>query len=131
MKSKCCYSDVFIKEKSGQKCVYCKSCDKFIKNANKDDLREIEANMVKAFDGVLNKPIPNNTLDVDKMRETIHYYEDSINTLIKIINKEVESEYINLPKSNDDAIRKSSKFYEMERIRYTLEDIINREFEIH
>ena len=37
MKSKCCNSDVFIKEKSGQKCVYCKSCGKFIKNANKDD----------------------------------------------------------------------------------------------
>lgn len=131
MKSKCCNSDVFIKEKSGQKCVYCKSCGKFIKNANKDDLREIEASMVKAFDGVLNRPLLIDPLNVDKMRETIQYYEDSINKLIKIINKEVESEYLNLPKSTDDAIRKSSKCYEMERIRYTLEDIMNREFRLN
>ena len=130
MKSKCCNADVFIKEKSGQKCVYCKSCGKFVKNANKDDLREIEANMVKAFDGVLNRQTPNDPLNVDKMREEIQYYKDSINKLIRIINHQVEDEYDKIPLSSEDAIRKSSKCYELERVRYTLEDILERKLEL-
>ena len=130
MKSKCCNADVFIKEKSGQKCVYCKSCGKFVKNANKDDLIEIEANIIKAFDGVLNRPIPNDPLNVDKMREEIQYYKDSINKLIRMINHTVEDEYDKIPLSSEDAIRKSSKCYELERVRYTLEDILERELEL-
>ena len=130
MKSKCCNADVFIKEKSGQKCVYCKSCGKFVKNANKDDLREIEANMVKAFDRVLNRPISIDPLNVDKIREEIQYYKDSISKLISMINHQVEDEYDKMPLSSEDAIRKSSKCYELDRVRYTLEDILERKLEL-
>lgn len=128
MKSKCCNSDVFIKEKSGQKCVYCKSCGKFVKNANKDDLREIEENMVKESRSLFdNHSQVSQFIDVDKLLEEIQYYKDSINKLISIIDKQVECEDNKAPLSSDDTIRKLSKVYELERVKYTLEEILNRE----
>lgn len=109
MKSKCCNSDVFIKEKSGQKCVYCKSCGKFIKNANKDDLREIEAN--------------NSEVEPINSKYTIMIME--LQNLINAINKTVNEEDNNFPKSDLDAIRKSSKVYELERVKWSLLNILD------
>ena len=109
MKSKCCNSDVFIKEKSGQKCVYCKSCGKFVKNANKDDLREIEANNSEV------EPINN--------KYTIMMME--LQNLINAINQTIKEEDDNFPKSDLDAIRKSSKIYELERVKWSLLNILD------
>ncbi len=44
LKSSCCNADVVRKDKSGQACLYCSKCGKWIKNANKDDLRALENN---------------------------------------------------------------------------------------
>ena len=109
MKSKCCNSDVFIKEKSGQKCVYCKSCGKFVKNANKDDLREIEAN--------------NSEVEPTNNKYTIMIME--LQNLINAINKTIKDEDDNFPKSDLDAIRKSSKVYELERVKWSLLNILD------
>ena len=108
MKSKCCNSDVFIKEKSGQKCVYCKSCGKFVKNANKDDLREIGANSPEVV------PINN--------KYTIMMME--LQNLINAIKKTIDDEDDKFPKSDLDAIRKSSKVYELERVKWSLSNIL-------
>ena len=88
----------------------CKSCGKFVKNANKDDLREIEASNSEV------EPINN--------KYTIMIME--LQNLINAINKTVNEEDNNFPKSDLDAIRKSSKVYELERVKYTLEEILNR-----
>ena len=108
MKSKCCNSDVFIKEKGGQKCVYCKSCGKFVKNANKDDLREIESNNSEA------EPI--------NSKYTIMMME--LQNLINAIKKTIDDEDDKFPKSDLDAIRKSSKVYELERVKWSLSNIL-------
>ena len=108
MKSKCCNSDVFIKEKSGQKCVYCKSCGKFVKNANKDDLREIEVN--------------NSEVEPINSKYTIMMME--LQNLINAIDKTVEAEDGRFSKSDLDAIRKSSKIYELERVKWSLSNIL-------
>ena len=109
MKSKCCNSDVFIKEKNGQKCVYCKSCGKFVKNANKDDLREIEANKSEV------EPI--------NAKYTIMFME--LQRLLDTIDRAIEDEDDMFPKSDMDAIRKSSKVYELDRVRRSIQNILN------
>ena len=114
MKSKCCNSNVFIKEKSGQKCVYCRECGKFVKNANKEDLRLIEEN----------------NITTGEISHVEFKMVNEIKRFIEAIDKSVEFEYNVLPISLEDAMRKNSKCYELDRVKYSLENIImGREFD--
>lgn len=108
MKSKCCNADVFMKEKSGQICVYCKSCGKFVKNANKDDLREIEAN----------------SSEIEPINVKYSIMMTELQNLINTIDKTIETEDGLSPKTDSDAIRKSSKLYELERVKWSLSNIL-------
>ena len=115
MKSNCCQADVYIKEKSGQKCIYCSKCGKYIKNANKNDLIAIEA--AKNF-------FENTSSKNNDINDSSSYYYERLQMLVKLLNEELDEETKKPPISNEDAIRKASKVYELSAMRYTLEDIL-------
>lgn len=132
MKSKCCNSSIHTETKGTQIGIYCDKCGKWQKWANKDDLRVIENDKVKPIDLSITyttqPPIPNGQINITELQNKISYYEDSIRKLIKLINKEVDVEFDKMPKSTEDAIRKSSYTMGLDRTRYTLEDILNGEW---
>ena len=126
MKSKCCDSSVHTETKGSQIGIYCDKCGKWQKWANKDDLRVIEYDKVKPVDLSVNyttqPPISSGQINITELQNKISYYEDSIIKLIKFINKEVESEFEKMPKSPEDAIRKSSYTMGLDKVRYSLEE---------
>lgn len=99
MKSTCCNAKLIIKEKSGQKCLYCSTCGKWIKNANKDDLLALE----------------------NEETDTI----EQIKKFIATIDSKIELEYAALPTTHDDGIRKSTNVSTLYWVTETLRAIIN------
>lgn len=124
MKSKCCESAVHTEVKGSQTGIYCNKCGKWLKWASKDDLRAIEINKVKPFTGELERPHTTDPFNIDKLKEEIKYYKDSIKRMMFDIDKTIEHEYDVVPLSPEDAIRKSSKCYELERVKFSLEQIL-------
>ena len=53
MKSECCNADVFAIKKGNQVGIYCSSCGKWIKWANKNERRLIGAGMIPLKEGDL------------------------------------------------------------------------------
>ena len=109
MKSKCCNSDVFIKVKNGQNLIYCKSCGQYIKNANKDDLRSIE---MSESSSIKQTSDMSDSLIIAELKAFISSIEYTI---------KVEDDVI--ARSNIDMVRKTSKIFELERVRRSLINI--------
>lgn len=108
IKSKCCNDNVFVKIKGSQTGLYCSSCGKWVKWANKDDINLISESKERVYLG---------KIDIEPLKE--------IKCLIDKIEEQIELEDKNLPKSDIDAVRKSSKVYELSRVKFSLENILN------
>ena len=118
-KCKCGNTTKFFTETKGSNIgLYCKECGKWIKWLNKDEDRLF--NLKQGFKQELNK------VDLEKpFDDCTKDYKSLIEKLIKNINYEVEREFDKEPISTEDAIRKSAYTYGLDKVRLSLENMIN------
>lgn len=102
--TKCGSLNMEVEQKGSQVGLYCADCGKWIKWLSKDEQR--------AFN---NQNCPN-----DKYNKL----KNKIIELIGNINAEVDREFSKEPISQDDALRKSAYTCGLDKVRYSLEDII-------
>lgn len=136
LKSSCCGADIIRKDKSGQACLYCSKCGKWIKNANKDDLRALENNRAsieigsKEFKGntesvfVQRGKMVNNLSSSKPVLVPVEKLVEDLETLIRCIENNIKNEDETAPLSQVDAVRKSSKVMELVRVEETLKSIL-------
>ena len=146
IKSKCCDANVHIEVKGTQTGVYCDECGKWQKWANKDDVRAINHAIAKRLleeqsqpdtdIDVINRKCLQETKQILNAGDVFADMEliaskskcdklvDGINDLIKLIDIEVIAEDPNLAFNPVDATRKASKIYELSRVKYSLEKML-------
>ena len=123
MVSKCCNSSVHTEVKGSQVGIYCDDCGKWQKWASKDEVRTIEYNKPKVFNNKIEKP---NILEIDYMTKLkeVEYYVSSIKRMISDIDNMIEVEDDRPILSVEDSVRKASKCYELTRVKFKLQDIL-------
>ena len=95
---KCGSTSLFVKEKSGQKVLYCEDCGAWIKNLGADEYR--------AF--------------LNSKKST----EQQLYELLDKINADIDREMAKEPLSAVDSVRKNAYCYGLERCRYEIERIL-------
>lgn len=115
---KCDSTNNFTKVKGTNTGLYCKDCGTWIKWLSKYE--------TKLFETIEHeKNIENKCESKEFGTSNKGYLENSIIRLIDDINKEVENEFDKIPISDMDAIRKSSYCMGLDKVRFSLEDILN------
>ena len=103
---KCGCIDLHTEVKGNNTGLYCNECGAWQKWLNKDELRAFTRNK------------GNDTTVIERL---IKFKE--------FLNKEIDKEYSELPISNEDGIRKNSYCYTLQKVVYSIENIIeNRDF---
>lgn len=115
---KCDSVNNFTKVKGTNTGLYCKDCGTWIKWLSKYE--------TKLFETIEHeKSIENRCESKEFGISNNEYFENSIVKLIDFINKEVENEFNKMPISDVDSIRKPSYCMGLDRVRLSLEDILN------
>jgi len=140
IKSNCCCAKVIRKDKGGQACLYCSSCGKWIKNANKDDLRALENLSVSSYlspgepktkkdnvfvqEGMMVNSMSSVMVSRDpSMLDSLIPTEQLTNQLkdlVSYIDYAIKQEDEHYPLSTLDAARKGSKVFELSRVKNSL-----------
>ena len=113
--------------KSNNTGLYCDDCGAWIKWLGKDKLRVFEYNMREATKEEL-ESVYNNIASSSKSTGVIFFEDKTIierlNEFVKHIDKEIDNEFDKFPLSIEDGIRKSAYCHCLQKVKYSIENII-------
>ena len=124
---KCGSIKLYTKQKGSQIGLYCGDCGAWIKWLGKDELRAFEYSMrepTKEEQENVNKYIKNISKPTGLKFNEDKTIIDRLQNFIDCIDKEIDYEMNNIPINSDDEIRKSAYCYGLQKVIWSLENII-------
>ena len=125
---KCGSIKLYTEQKGNQTGLYCGDCGAWIKWLGKDELRAFEYNMresTKEEQENVNKYIKSISKPTSLKFNEDKTIIDRLQNFIDCIDKEIDYEMNNIPINSDDKIRKSAYCYGLQKVIWSLENIIN------
>lgn len=126
--TKCNSSDVFISKSGNNVGLYCDDCGAWLKWLGKDELRAFEHSMREATSEEresVDKYIKNISKPTGLKFNEDKTIIDRLQNFIDCIDKEIDYEMNNIPINSDDEIRKSAYYYRLQKVIWSLENIID------
>ena len=124
---KCGSIKLYTEQKGSQIGLYCGDCGAWIKWLGKDELRAFEYGMrepTKEEQENVNKYIKNISKPTGLKFNEDKTIIDRLQNFIDCIDKEIDYEMNNIPINSDDEIRKSAYCYGLQKVIWSLENII-------
>ena len=124
---KCGSIKLYTEQKGSQIGLYCGDCGAWIKWLGKDELRAFEYSMrepTKEEQENVNKYIKNISKPTGLKFNEDKTIIDRLQNFIDCIDKEIDYEMNNIPINSDDEIRKSAYCYGLQKVIWSLENII-------
>ena len=124
---KCGSIKLYTEQKGSQIGLYCGDCGAWIKWLGKDELRAFEYSMrepTKEEQESVNKYIKNISKPTGLKFNEDKTIIDRLQNFIDCIDKEIDYEMNNIPINSDDEIRKSAYCYGLQKVIWSLENII-------
>ena len=125
---KCGSIKLYTEQKGSQIGLYCGDCGAWIKWLGKDELRAFEYSMrepTKEEQENVNKYIKNISKPTGLKFNEDKTIIDRLQNFIDCIDKEIDYEMNNIPINSDDEIRKSAYCYGLQKVIWSLENIID------